>query len=301
MVGLTKTFGRTTALDGFNLSVSQGEVHGFLGPNGAGKSTALRIMLGLLRADAGQTRVLGGDPWRDAPQLHTRIAYVPGDVTLWPSLSGGETIDMLGSMHGGVDSTRRTELITRFQLDPEKKARSYSKGNRQKVALIAALAANADLLLLDEPTSGLDPIMEAEFRRYLADDRPAGQTVLLSSHILSEVEAACDQVTIINRGQTVESGSLEQLRHLRLSSVKVEFTSTVPQLPDLPGVTDIAVNNRVLTCAVESAHFDGLLRYLAGQGVRTLTCTPPSLEELFLQHYQRPSLSSRAELGETGR
>lgn len=301
MVGLKKTFGRNTALDGFNLSVSNGDVHGFLGPNGAGKSTALRVMLGLLRADAGHTNVLGFDPWRDAPQLHSRIAYVPGDVTLWPSLSGGETIDLLGRMHGRVNTVRRDELIARFQLDPGKKARSYSKGNRQKVALIAALAADAELLLLDEPTSGLDPIMEAEFRRYLANDRPDGQTVLLSSHILSEVEAACDRVTIINRGQTVESGSLQQLRHLSATRVRVEFLTGVPQLPDLPGVSHVDVDGNVLTCTVEPSHFDNLLACISGAGINTLTCAPPSLEELFLQHYQQRSPQINTVVGETPR
>jgi ABC-2 type transport system ATP-binding protein len=212
--GLVKTFGPTRALDGLDLEVRTGEVHGFLGPNGAGKTTTLRVLLGLLRADAGTARLLGGDPWADATDLHRRLAYVPGDVTLWPSLSGGEVIDLLGRLRGGLDPKRRADLLDRFELDPRKKARTYSKGNRQKVALVAALAADVELLLLDEPTAGLDPLMEAAFREVVADERHGGRTVLLSSHILSEVEALCDRVSIIRAGRIVESGTLAELRHL---------------------------------------------------------------------------------------
>src|SRR5512142_895565 len=212
--GLRKSFGRTRALDGLDLTVSTGEVHGLLGPNGAGKSTTLRILLGLLRADAGTVRLFGGDPWRDAVALHRRLAYVPGDVALWPNLTGGEVIDLLGRLRGGIDPRRRGELLERFELDPTKRVRTYSKGNRQKVALVAALAADADLLLLDEPTSGLDPLMEAVFTDCLREARRAGRSVLLSSHILAEVEKVCDTVTIIRNGRTVESGNLERLRHL---------------------------------------------------------------------------------------
>src|SRR5215204_5763711 len=212
--GLVKTFGPTRALDGLDLSVRPGEVHGFLGPNGAGNTTTLRVLLGLLRADAGEVRLLGGDPWRDAVALHRRLAYVPGDVTLWPNLSGGEVIDLLGRLRGGLNPKRRADLLERFDLDPTKKGRSYSKGNRQKVALVAALASDVELLILDEPTSGLDPLMEEVFRQFIEEERQRDRTVLLSSHILSEVEALCDRISIIRRGQVVESGTLAELRHL---------------------------------------------------------------------------------------
>src|SRR6266498_859110 len=219
VTGLVKTFGPTRALDGLDLLVQTGDVHGFLGPNGAGKTTTLRVLLGLLRADAGTVRLLGGDPWREAVALHRRLAYVPGDVTLWPSLSGGEVIDLLGRLRGGLDPKRRASLLEKFELDPTKKGRAYSKGNRQKVALIAALASDVELLLLDEPTSGLDPLMEAVFRDCITDERQSGRTVLLSSHILAEVEALCDRVSIIRKGQTVETGTHAELRHLTRTSI----------------------------------------------------------------------------------
>src|SRR6195256_2916787 len=221
--GLVKSFGRTYALDGLDLTVRTGEVHGFLGPNGAGKTTTIRILLGLMRASAGTARLLGGDPWRDATALHRRLAYVPGDVTLWPNLSGGEVIDLLGRLRGGLDPTRRADLLERFDLDPRKKGRTYSKGNRQKVALIAALASDVELLLLDEPTSGLDPLMEDVFRDCIASERNNGRTVLLSSHILAEVEALCDRISIIRNGRTVETGTLSELRHLTRTSVSAEL------------------------------------------------------------------------------
>src|SRR6266542_1360127 len=219
--GLVKNFGPTRALDGLDLTVNTGEVHGFLGPNGAGKTTTIRVLLGLLRADAGEARLLGGDPWADATELHRRLAYVPGDVTLWPSLSGGEVIDLLGRLRGGLDKQRRADLLERFALDPRKKGRAYSKGNRQKVALIAALASDVELLLLDEPTSGLDPLMEDVFRQVIREDQGRnGRTVLLSSHILAEVEALCDRVTIIREGRSVETGTLSELRHLTRTSIQ---------------------------------------------------------------------------------
>lgn len=286
---LVKEFGHSRALDGLDLEVAAGEVHGFLGPNGAGKSTTLRVLLGLLRATSGEVSLLGGDPWRQASTLHARLAYVPGDVALWPNLSGGEVIDLLGRMRGETNEQRRDELVERFQLDTKKKARAYSKGNRQKVVLVAALAADVELLLLDEPTSGLDPIMEAEFRQYLANDRPSGQTVLLSSHILSEVEAACDRVTIINEGRTVESGSLSEMRHLSQTAVRAELADPAISVAELLGVHSAAVEGNVFTCNVETGHFDGLLAALSGHGVRSLSCSPPSLEELFLSHYQQHS------------
>src|SRR6478735_986241 len=221
--GLHKSFGRTHALDGLDLEVETGEVHGFLGPNGAGKSTTIRVLLGLLRADAGAAQVLGRDPWADAVEAHRRIAYVPGDVTLWRNLSGGEGIDLYGRLRGGLDTRRRAELVERFELDPTKKGRTYSKGNRQKVALVAAFASDVDLLILDEPTSGLDPLMEEVFQRCVEEERERGRTVLLSSHILSEVEELCDRVSIIRKGRTVESGSLADLRHLTRTSVTAEL------------------------------------------------------------------------------
>ena len=220
---LRKSFGRTAALDGLDLEVRTGEVHAFLGPNGAGKTTTIRILLGLLRKDAGEAVLLGGDPWRDAVTLHRRLAYVPGDVTLWPGLTGGEIIDLLGRRRGGLDPERRQALTERFQLDPAKKARAYSKGNRQKVALIAALASDAELLLLDEPTAGLDPLMEATFRDCVTEERQQGRTVLLSSHILAEAEALSDRVTIIRDGRTVETGTLAEMRHLTRVLVDAEL------------------------------------------------------------------------------
>src|SRR5919112_449739 len=242
--GLVKTFGPTRALDGLDLEVRTGEVHGFLGPNGAGKTTTLRVLLGLLRADAGEARLLGGDPWRDAVALHRRLAYVPGDVTLWPSLSGGEVIDLLGRLRGGLDPQRRGELLERFDLDPKKKARAYSKGNRQKVALVAALAADVELLLLDEPTSGLDPLMESVFRECIDEFRNDGRTVLLSSHILAEVERLCDRVSIIRAGRVVESGTLAELRHLTRTSIDAELAGEPDGLSALPGVHDLSIEGR---------------------------------------------------------
>jgi ABC-2 type transport system ATP-binding protein len=284
--GLVKTFGPTRALDGLDLTVNTGEVHGFLGPNGAGKTTTIRILLGLLRADAGEARLLGGDPWRDATALHRRLAYVPGDVTLWPSLSGGEVIDLLGRLRGGLDLKRRAELLERFDLDPRKKARTYSKGNRQKVALIAALASDVELLLLDEPTAGLDPLMEAAFREVISEEEHEGRTVLLSSHILSEVEALCDRVSIIRAGRVVESGTLAELRHLTRTSIRAELASPPDGLAQLPGVHDLHIDGTRVHCQVDSANLDEVLRHLSAAGVRSLTSQPPTLEELFLRHYQ---------------
>ncbi|MGV9724449.1 ABC transporter ATP-binding protein [Nocardia beijingensis] len=282
---LRKTFGHVTALDGLDLTVAEGEIHGFLGPNGAGKSTTIRVLLGILRATGGQARLFGRDPWADAVALHRELAYVPGDVTLWPSLSGGETIDLLSRMRGGLDERRRDELIERFDLDPRKKARTYSKGNRQKVALVAALASDAPLLLLDEPTSGLDPLMEQVFRECVREARERGATVLLSSHILSEVEVLCDRVTIIRAGRTVESGSLSDLRHLSRTSITAELTGDAGDLSRIPGVEDIELDDHTLRCQVDNEHLGELIRVLGDAGVRSLTSTPPTLEELFLRHY----------------
>jgi ABC-2 type transport system ATP-binding protein len=267
--GLVKTFGTTRALDGLDLEVAEGEVHGFLGPNGAGKSTTIRVLLGLLRADGGRAVLLGGDPWSEATALHRRLAYVPGDVTLWPNLSGGEVIDLLGRLRGGLDEARRDDLLRRFELDPTKKGRAYSKGNRQKVALVAALASDVELLILDEPTSGLDPLMESVFRECIADERRHGRTVLLSSHILAEVEALCDRVTIIRSGRTVESGTLASLRHLTQITIEAELA-----------------DGRHVVEHVEPGELQATLERLVRVGVKSLVSRPPTLEELFLRHYR---------------
>ncbi|TFV87942.1 ABC transporter ATP-binding protein [Blastococcus sp. CT_GayMR16] len=283
--GLVKTFGATRALDGLDLEIATGEVHGFLGPNGSGKSTTIRVLLGLLRPDSGTVRLLDGDPWHDAVALHRRLAYVPGDVTLWPQISGGEAIDLLGRLRGGLDPARRADLLERFDLDPTKKARSYSKGNRQKVALVAALASDAELLIPDEPTSGLDPLMEAVFQENIREVRAQGRTVLLSSHILAEAEALCDRVSIIRHGRTEQSGSLSELRHLTRTSIAAETARPVTGLDSLPGVHDAAIRDGRVRFDVDTDHLDGVLRHLAAFGVRSLNSAPPTLEELFLRHY----------------
>ncbi|GAA2434539.1 ABC transporter ATP-binding protein [Streptomyces pulveraceus] len=285
VAGLHKSFGRTHALDGLDLTVETGEVHGFLGPNGSGKSTAIRVLLGLLRADSGAAQLLGRDPWHDAVELHRKVAYVPGDVTLWRNLSGGEVIDLYGSLRGGLDRTRRADLVDRFELDPTKKGRTYSKGNRQKVALVAAFASDVDLLILDEPTSGLDPLMEGVFQECVAEERARGRTVLLSSHILSEVETLCDRVSIIRQGRTVETGSLADMRHLTRTNISAELAGAPDGLAGLPGVHDLDVQGLRVTLQVDTDKLDAVLKALTASGVRTLTSTPPTLEELFLRHY----------------
>ncbi|MER7517180.1 ABC transporter ATP-binding protein [Streptomyces sp. NPDC126499] len=292
IAGLHKTFGRTHALDGLDLAVETGEVHGFLGPNGAGKSTTIRILLGLLRADSGAAMLLGRDPWADAVELHRRLAYVPGDVTLWRNLSGGEVIDLYGRLRGGLAQGRRKELIERFELDPTKKGRTYSKGNRQKVALVAAFAADVDLLVLDEPTSGLDPLMEEVFQNCVNEARERGTTVLLSSHILSEVETLCDRVSIIRKGRTVESGTLAELRHLTRTSVTAELAGPPNGLAHLPGVHDLDVQGKRVRLQVDTDKLDAVLRSLTESGVRSLVSTPPTLEELFLRHYAEEAAAS---------
>ena len=283
--GLVKTFGRFRALDELDLHVARGEVHGFLGPNGAGKSTAIRVLLGLLRADAGTVRLLGGDPWQDAAALHRRLAYVPGDVNLWPNLTGGEVIDLLGRLRGGLDDQRRGELLELFELDPTKKGRSYSKGNRQKVALVAALASDVELLLLDEPTSGLDPLKEAAFQQAVDDFRAQGRSVLLSSHILAEVERLCDRVTIIRNGQAVESGTLADLRHLTRTSIAAELAEVPTGLERLHGVHDLVTEGNRVVFEVDTNRIDEAIGALHRHGIRSLTSQPPTLEELFLRHY----------------
>src|ERR1700753_3435952 len=283
--GLTKNMGARRAVDGLELTVRQGEVHGFLGPNGAGKSTTIRILLGLVKGDGGTARLLGGDPWTDSVELHRQIAYVPGDVTLWPSLTGGETIDLLARMRGGIDDARRKELIERFDLDPHKKARTYSKGNRQKVSLISAFSSRAALLLLDEPSSGLDPLMENIFQQCVAEARDRGATVLLPSHILAETEALCERVTIIRAGQTIESGSLDSMRHLSRTSIKAEMLRDPGDLSRIRGVEDISFEGTTLHAHVDSESLGELIRVLGDVGVRSLVSQPPTVEELFLRHY----------------
>jgi ABC-2 type transport system ATP-binding protein len=283
--GLVKTFGPTRALDGLDLVVETGEVHGFLGPNGAGKTTTIRVLLGLLRADAGSVELLGSDPWRRAVELHRHLAYVPGEVSLWPKLSGGEVIDLFGRLRGDLDPKRRDELLERFELDPTKKARTYSKGNRQKVGLVAALSSDAELLILDEPTSGLDPLMEAVFQDCIREIKAEGRTVLLSSHILAEVEALCDRVSIIRAGRTQQSGTLSELRHLTRTSITAETERPADALRDLPGVYGFEIDGTHVRFDVDSVYLDDAIRRLSELGVRSLISHPPTLEELFLRHY----------------
>ncbi|WP_433495460.1 ATP-binding cassette domain-containing protein [Micromonospora sp. CA-248089] len=294
MRSVTKTFGAVKALDQLDLVVRAGEVAGFLGPNGAGKSTAIRVLLGLLRADSGQARVLGRDPWADAVDLHRRIAYVPGDVTLWPNLTGGEVIDLLARLRGRADQVAKRRLLERFELDPTKKTRAYSKGNRQKVALVAALSSDAELLVLDEPTSGLDPLMETVFTQCIQEVKDEGRSVLLSSHILAEVEKLCDTVTIIRRGQAVQSGTLADLRRLTRSSITATTSRDPRAFGNDPGVHDLAVDGYTLTFTVDSDHLPDVVSRLAAFGVTSLVSNPPSLEELFLREYDDHRAVARA-------
>ena len=282
---LVKSFGRTRALDGLDLTVQSGEVHGFVGPNGAGKTTTIRVLLGLLKPDGGRTELLGGDPWEDAVALHRRLAYVPGDVNLWPNLTGGETIDFLARLRGGVDRVRRGELLDRFDLDPTKKGRTYSKGNRQKVALIAGLVSDAELLILDEPTSGLDPLMEVVFRDCINEVKAEGRTVLLSSHILAEVEALCDRISIIRWGRVVESGSLAELRHLTRTTITAEVARPPTRLAELPEIHNLQTEDGRISFDVDTGQLEEAVHHLAELGVRALTSHPPTLEELLLRHY----------------
>ena len=283
--GLVKTFGRVHALDGLDLTVNEGEVHGFLGPNGSGKSTTIRVLLGMLRARSGEVSVFGADPWRDSVDIHRRVAYVPGDVALWPNLSGGETIDLLTRLRGGADGAQRKRLLDVFDLDPKKRARGYSKGNRQKVALVAAFARPADLYIFDEPTSGLDPVMESVFRGEVDRVQKAGATVLLSSHILSEVEQLCERVTIVRAGKAVETGTLTELRHLTRTTVRVATTATEKDVAALAGVHGVRSEAGQLTFDVDTDAIQPMLAALTKAGISAITITPPSLEELFLRHY----------------
>ncbi|MGI6412838.1 MAG: ATP-binding cassette domain-containing protein [Syntrophomonadaceae bacterium] len=295
---LTKSFGPIMALKGIDLTVKQGEVHGFIGPNGAGKSTTIRILLGILKKTSGKITLLGRDPWKDAVELHRQLAYVPGDVILWPDLSGGEIIDLLGRLHGGFNKSRKKFLIERFQLDPTKKSRTYSKGNRQKVALVAAFSCDADLYLLDEPTSGLDPLMEMVFQECVAEIKKSGKTVLLSSHILSEVEALCDRISIIRRGRIVESGTLSELRHLTRTTVNVETEIEAKGLSELSGIHDVSREGRKYRFSADTDTMTEIMRFLLPLGIKSLTVEPPSLEELFMRHYGYDISEKEAKRGE---
>ena len=281
---VAKSFGRTRALDGLDLTVTAGEVHGLLGPNGAGKSTTIRVLLGMLRADRGMVRVLDHDPWTTAPHVRGRLSYVPGDVSLWPDLTGGETIDLLARMHGGEDRARRDALIARFELDPTRRSRTYSKGNRQKVGLVSALSVRAELLILDEPTSGLDPLMEDVFKQCVREARDEGRTVLLSSHILSEVEQLCDRVSIVRGGRVVDSGTLAELRGHATTVITATVTQEPTGLAALPGVETVAVDGHRVE--LTTTRVDEVMTRLAGFGIETLTVAPPTLEDLFLHYYE---------------
>ncbi|PWF27772.1 ABC transporter ATP-binding protein [Ancrocorticia populi] len=286
--GLTKSFGRFQALKGLNLNVHKGEVLGFLGPNGAGKSTTIRVLLGLLKADGGAIELLGQDPWKDVVSLHRRLAYVPGDVSLWPGMTGGEAIDLLGSLRGGLDENRRAELIERFELDPTKRGRQYSKGNRQKVAIIAALASNVELLILDEPTSGLDPLMENVFQEVIGEAKAEGSSVLLSSHILSEAESLADRMSIIRDGKIVQTGTFAELQNGTRSQIRADF-GRQPSDQALELLGDVHIDGSRLSASVDSSKVGEAMAALAPFEMTTLTVEPPSLESLFLRLYESDS------------
>ncbi|MDF1996670.1 ABC transporter ATP-binding protein [Peribacillus frigoritolerans] len=283
---LTKKFGKFTALNGVNIEVNKGEVFGFIGPNGAGKSTTIRVLLGILKATDGEARIFGKDAWKDAVEIHKRIAYVPGDVNLWPNLTGGEVIDLFVELRGTNNKSRREELIKKFDLDPSKKCGTYSKGNRQKVALIAAFSSDADLYILDEPTSGLDPLMERVFQECVMDAKNEGKSILLSSHILSEVERLCDKVGIIRQGQIIETGTLDELRHLTRTSLLVETKQPIPALGNVNGVRDIVMKDQALSFQVETDELDNVMKYISQFGIVKLESAPPTLEDLFMSHYE---------------
>ncbi|QCR33713.1 ABC transporter ATP-binding protein [Lysinibacillus sp. SGAir0095] len=287
---LTKKFGKFTALDNVNFEVNKGEVFGFIGPNGAGKSTTIRILLGILKATAGEVRIFGKDAWSDAVELHKRIAYVPGDVNLWPNLTGGEVIDLFVKLRGGNHKSKRDELIQLFDLDPSKKCRTYSKGNRQKVALVAAFSSDADLYILDEPTSGLDPLMEQVFQQCVKDAKEAGKSILLSSHILSEVEQLCDRVGIIRHGQIIETGSLSELRHLTRLNLSVETKESITQLHEIKGIHAIDEKKGAISFQVDTEQLDLVIKHISQFGIVKLESTPPTLEDLFMRHYENNDL-----------
>lgn len=283
---LTKKFGGFTALDGIDLELNKGEVFGFIGPNGAGKSTTIRVLLGILKATEGTVEIFGKDAWEDAVEIHKRIAYVPGDVNLWPNLTGGEVIDLFVKLRGANHESRREELIRKFDLDPTKKCRTYSKGNRQKVALIAAFSSEAELYILDEPTSGLDPLMEQVFQQCVMDVKRAGKSVLLSSHILSEVEKLCDRVGIIRQGKIIETGTLRELRHLTRTNLLVETKQPITLLQEITGVYDIKEKNQALSFQVETEALDTVMKHISQFGIVKLESAPPTLEDLFMGYYE---------------
>lgn len=286
VINLSKKFGKFTALDGVNFEVGSGEVFGFIGPNGAGKSTTIRVILGILKATEGEVKIFGKDAWNDAVEIHKRLAYVPGDVNLWPNLTGGEVIDLFVKLRGGNNKSRREELINIFDLDPTKKCRTYSKGNRQKVALIAAFSSDADLYILDEPTSGLDPLMEQVFQECVMEVKNQGKSVLLSSHILSEVEKLCDRVGIIRKGQIIETGSLDELRHLTRTHILVKTKKPISSLNELQGIHEVEETNKGLTFQVDTEELDNAIRYISQFGIIKLESAPPTLEDLFMRHYE---------------
>lgn len=285
--GLTKKFGDFKALDGVNMEVGPGEVFGFIGPNGSGKSTTLRVLLGILQATEGKVEIFGLDAWKDAVEIHKRVAYVPGDVSLWPNLTGGEVIDLFIRLRGSKPDGKREELIRRFDLDPRKKCRAYSKGNRQKVALVAALCMDADLYILDEPTSGLDPLMERIFQDYVMEVKAKGKSVLLSSHILSEVEKICDKVAIIQQGKIIETGTLQELRHLTGTIVRVETKRPISSLQEMKGVSGITAEDEAVSFQADAEELDAIMRHISNFGITRLDSSPPTLEELFIRHYEK--------------
>jgi ABC-2 type transport system ATP-binding protein len=294
---LTKKFGHITALDGVDLEVNEGEIYGFIGPNGAGKSTTIRILLGIIKADEGEANIFGKDVWQDAVDIHKRIAYVPGDVNLWPNLTGGEVIDLFVKLRGTNNKSRRDELIQKFDLDPSKKCHAYSKGNRQKVALVAAFSTDADLYILDEPTSGLDPLMERVFQECVMDVKREGKSVLLSSHILSEVEKLCYKVGIIRKGKIIETGTLSELRHLMRTNLLVETKQPIKSLGELKGVHDITAQGQAVRFQVDTEELDNVIRYVSQFGVIRLESAPPTLEDLFMRYYEGEAHAERAGAG----
>lgn len=294
---LIKRFGAFTALDGVNIEVNKGEVYGFIGPNGAGKSTTIRILLGILKATEGEAKIFGMDVWKDAVDIHKRIAYVPGDVNLWPNLTGGEVIDLFVKLRGLTNKSRREELIKKFDLDPSKKCRTYSKGNRQKVALISAFSSDADLYILDEPTSGLDPLMERVFQECVLEAKAAGKSVILSSHILSEVERLCDRVGIIRKGKIIETGTLNELRHLTRISLLVETKQPITDLNEIKGIHGIEKKDRAFSFQVDAEELDSVIKYVSQFGILTLESAPPTLEDLFMRHYEDTGKTSKIGVG----
>ncbi|WP_436371457.1 ABC transporter ATP-binding protein [Cytobacillus sp. BC1816] len=286
VTNLTKKFGKFTALNGVNLELNAGEVLGFIGPNGAGKSTTIRVLLGILKATGGEVKLFNKDAWQDAVDIHKRVAYVPGDVNLWPNLTGGEVIDLFIKLNGTANKAKREELIEKFDLDPSKKCRTYSKGNRQKVALVAAFSSDADLFILDEPTSGLDPLMEKVFQECVMEVKRQGKSVLLSSHILSEVEKLCDRVSIIRQGKIIESGTLNELRHLTRTQMLVGTSMPITGLLDMPGIHEVQESEHGMSFQVDTMQMDAVIRHISQFGIIRLESAPPTLEDLFMRHYE---------------